>query len=444
MMRRMSGMVCGLAVALFVSAQLQAQVEDSIEAKWYAGAGLGYLNYEGDQVLEDGAFISGRVGYDWNEWWSIEGMLFLAPSLDENFVGDTYFDPATGQDVKREVSQAPQGEQGFGSTFAFGTIVDALFHFTRWERIDPFLAVGGGLTFYGDTINGKDVDASVRAGGGLMYHFNDEWACRGDIRTLISGNSTEVNLIYDVSAIWYWGAHVPAKIVAHGGPLDSDGDGLTDDLENDIGTDPYDPDTDKDGLSDGEEYHQYRTDPLNPDTDYDGLTDGNDEVSKYRTNPLMRDTDNGGVADGHEVIEDGTDPLDPSDDLRLFELNIQFDYNRDVVKQAYFEELSVVAKVLQRNPEASARIEGHADQTSKSKKDYNRDLSERRAQAVLNHLAKQGGIAKSRMAAHGYGFSRPKAPNDPRTGNPVNRRVEIYIRGANGELTDTGTPTVLE
>ena len=33
------------------------------------------------------------------------------------------------------------------------------------------------------------------------------------------------------------------------------------------------------------------------------------------------------------------------------------------------------------------------------------------------------------MEAVGYGFSRPKAPNDPVVGNPVNRRVEVYISG---------------
>ena len=89
-------------------------------------------------------------------------------------------------------------------------------------------------------------------------------------------------------------------------------------------------------MSDGEEVNQYKTDPLNPDTDFDGLKDGYDEVHKYRTNPLIRDTDNGGVADGHEVIEDGTDPLDPADDLILFELNIQFDYDKAVIKSEYY------------------------------------------------------------------------------------------------------------
>jgi hypothetical protein len=58
--------------------------------------------------------------------------------------------------------------------------------------------------------------------------------------------------------------------------LDSDGDGLADTLEsNTVGTDPYDPDTDDDGVGDGVEYnHAPCYDPLVPDSDGDGLCDG--------------------------------------------------------------------------------------------------------------------------------------------------------------------------
>jgi hypothetical protein len=49
------------------------------------------------------------------------------------------------------------------------------------------------------------------------------------------------------------------------------------------------------------------------DSDNDGLTD--DEEILLGTDPLNPDTDNGGVFDGQEVNIDGTDPLDSSDDL---------------------------------------------------------------------------------------------------------------------------------
>jgi len=93
---------------------------------------------------------------------------------------------------------------------------------------------------------------------------------------------------------------------------DSDDDGLTDGEEAILGTDPFDSDTDDDGLTDGEEVEVYGTDPLDPDTDDDGLTDG-DEVQVYGTDPLDPDTDDDGLMDGLEVAL-GTDPLDPDTD----------------------------------------------------------------------------------------------------------------------------------
>ena len=65
--------------------------------------------------------------------------------------------------------------------------------------------------------------------------------------------------------------------VGDGGPSDSDGDGLTDDEEASIGTDPLDEDTDGDGLTDADEVER-GTDPLDEDTDGDGYSDF-DEVA---------------------------------------------------------------------------------------------------------------------------------------------------------------------
>ena len=78
-------------------------------------------------------------------------------------------------------------------------------------------------------------------------------------------------------------------------------------------TDPFNPDTDGDGLTDGEEVKIYGTDPNNPDTDGDGLTDG-DEVHKYHTNPRLADTDGDGLTDGEEVLKYHTDPLNKDTD----------------------------------------------------------------------------------------------------------------------------------
>ena len=114
---------------------------------------------------------------------------------------------------------------------------------------------------------------------------------------------------------------------------------------------------------------------------------------------------------------------------RRFELHLLFDYDKADIKAKDYPDLDTVAKVLARNPGATATIEGHADRRFASKADYNRRLSERRANAVKNYFIGKG-IDASRLRAVGYGFDRPKVKPDLRNGTPENRRVEVYIRGA--------------
>jgi hypothetical protein len=99
---------------------------------------------------------------------------------------------------------------------------------------------------------------------------------------------------------------VPAQVI------DSDSDDLPDAEEAARGTDPQNPDTDGDGLADGQEILTWGTDPQNPDTDGDGLSDGA-EVIDHLTDPTSADTDGDGAPDGLEV-QLGLDPLDPDTD----------------------------------------------------------------------------------------------------------------------------------
>lgn len=89
-------------------------------------------------------------------------------------------------------------------------------------------------------------------------------------------------------------------------PVDTDGDGLSDERETQLGTNPNDADSDDDGLSDGQEVNTYNTNPLDADSDDDTLSDG-DEVNQYGTNPNARDTD-GDTFDDSEELSSGSDP----------------------------------------------------------------------------------------------------------------------------------------
>ena len=107
----------------------------------------------------------------------------------------------------------------------------------------------------------------------------------------------------DTGTLNYW------SLSLHGtnAIVDSDGDGLWDSNETTHNTDPLDPDSDDDGLSDGEEVLDWGTDPNSADSDLDGLSDG-DEVNTYGTNPLDDDSDDDGLSDGDEINIYGTDP----------------------------------------------------------------------------------------------------------------------------------------
>ncbi len=105
----------------------------------------------------------------------------------------------------------------------------------------------------------------------------------------------------------------PAKVnndqILFGQAIDSDKDGLDDVREKEMGADMYSPDTDNDGLSDGDEVVVYKTNPVKADTDDDGLNDG-DEVLIWRTNPINSDTDGDTYPDGTEV-KNGYSPVGP-------------------------------------------------------------------------------------------------------------------------------------
>lgn len=90
-----------------------------------------------------------------------------------------------------------------------------------------------------------------------------------------------------------------------------------------------------------------------------------------------------------------------------------------------------LAQVLQQNPQRTVLIEGFTDSTGSSA--HNQALSERRAGAVQLGLLEQG-IARNRIAIHGYGEAHPVAGNDSTTDRQLNRRVEIVLSEDDGKI----------
>lgn len=105
---------------------------------------------------------------------------------------------------------------------------------------------------------------------------------------------------------------------------------------------------------------------------------------------------------------------------------IHFEVNSDVIDPRSFALLDEVADTLINNPQIKlVEIQGHTD--DRGKRDYNIDLSDRRASSVRRYLI-DSGVEATRLDSKGYGPARPVAPNVTRSGRARNRRVEFHIK----------------
>jgi outer membrane protein OmpA-like peptidoglycan-associated protein len=107
--------------------------------------------------------------------------------------------------------------------------------------------------------------------------------------------------------------------------------------------------------------------------------------------------------------------------------NIFFDSAKAVLLPPSVAELSRLVDILNDNPAMQIEIAGHTD--SEGDDASNLRLSDDRARAVMAYLT-QHGIAAARLRAHGYGETKPVAPNSTKEGRQMNRRVEFTITKA--------------
>jgi len=173
------------------------------------------------------------------------------------------------------------------------------------------------------------------------------------------------------------------KVDGFGCPIDTDGDGVYDYLDQCPNT-PRGVRVDRKGCP--------------PDSDGDGVYDYIDQCP--------------GTPKGAKVNDKGCWVLE----------QIQFDTGKWTIKAQVYPALDDVVAVLKRNPTLRVEIQGHTDNIGSEA--YNRKLSGDRARAVMEYLVKKGVQAK-RLSATGYGSSRPIASNDTSEGRARNRRVEL-------------------
>jgi adhesin transport system outer membrane protein len=110
------------------------------------------------------------------------------------------------------------------------------------------------------------------------------------------------------------------------------------------------------------------------------------------------------------------------------DLNVLFEFNSSVISSNFDQEIANSAAVIRDNPGVQAIVEGHTDNTGTP--EYNKWLSERRAESVRGMLINEHGISPDQVKAVGFGLERPVADNATNEGREINRRVELVLRAA--------------
>jgi OmpA-OmpF porin, OOP family len=222
-----------------------------------------------------------------------------------------------------------------------------------------------------------------------------------------------------------------------GNENDRDGDGILDDVDK-CPDDPEDidqfededgcpdPDNDQDGILDVDDLCP--NDPEDKDgfEDEDGCPDLDNDKDRIKDVddrcPNEPETYNGvedddGCPDRGRVVVTDTK-------IEILD-KVYFEYNKAKIKSESFPILDAVAATLEGNPDiVLIEIQGHTDERGND--DYNLELSDKRAKAVMQYLVDKG-ISENRLTAQGYGETQPILRKKTEEAYAKNRRVEFLI-----------------
>jgi outer membrane protein OmpA-like peptidoglycan-associated protein/opacity protein-like surface antigen len=358
--------------------------------------------------------------------------------------------------------------------------INALVHLTPDHRFDVF--VGGGVGFQRIEVNRPSVAESSGAldmalydnpsmdfianlGPGVTVHLIGPLHVRTDLRWLGSFGDDSTQAKSDSFQNLEWTLGLDLRREADD---DADGDGYKDkvddcpdepedfdDFEDGDGCPEYDNDgdgvmdTDDECPMDPEDRDGFRDRDgcPDPDNDRDEILDIDDDcpddpedVDGFQDGDGCPDPDNDGdgvldendecdgelETDNNYQDEDGCPDEIPQEVVKFTGViqGITFETDKDIIRKSSERILNQALGVLTDFQDVRLEVQGHTD--SAGDDDYNLDLSQRRAQAVVNWFVERG-IDAGRFEPHGFGETRPIATNDTAAGKAENRRVEFQL-----------------
>lgn len=284
-------------------------------------------------------------------------------------------------------------------------------------------------------IDGKNHDDFINYAVGIKFSLNKTNDSDGD------GIPNRNDLCPNSFGKSFWGCP------------DSDGDGIVDNEDacpGEAGGSALNgcPDSDRDGIENSRDECPNEAGsianngcPVESDTDSDGITDDEDACPNspgdISNNGCPEDADGDGIANIDDrcpqvagvATNDGCPEKKELDenvkvDLQNIIESLQFTISSSNIDPSSFDELDRLAQIMNDDQELRLIIRGHTDNTGNS--NTNLELSVDRANSVKQYLVDKG-VQARRIAAFGYGETRPVASNDTPEGRLQNRRVELDL-----------------
>ena len=322
-------------------------------------------------------FINPTIGYQW-----FNNDRYLDDSELAGLALEYHYNKEFGVELKY-FNSSPDGDDGNIDADLNQLMIEGLKILDNYGQFQPHLAAGLSHADFDYDVGGSNKETQITAGGGVRYWLSERWSTKADLRAVYSIDEGDTDQLLTVAISYAFGNHKPVKA-----QLDSSAT------------------TPKPAA------------PINKplkDSDGDGITDDMDQCPNT---PLEKTVDEAGCM--KKLVVNKTISID-----------VKFASASHIIAKEYLDEIGKVANFMQQYPTVSGVIEGHTDSVGAST--YNKQLSQRRANAVRQVLIELFEIEPERLDASGYGEERPVADNNTAEGRSLNRRV-VAVFGA--EVTE--------
>lgn len=290
-----------------------------------------------------------------------------------------------------------------GDTYITRALINGVYTFDALNNnLIPFAKIGLGYEFVSDELKNYNEDGFVfDIGAGFKVPLTNNWALKAEAIYLAKFENAHnsnfdnnfiglVGLTYSFGAQKVQTAPEPKEVVVEKPKIDSDNDGVYDEMDKCPNTPP--------GVQVDEEGCK-----LFLDDDKDGVENS---LDKCPNTPI-------GV------------PVNPDGCPKTINLNITFETDSYKVKEESLPKIEEFANFMKKYKKYTAEIVGHTDNVGSET--YNKKLSQKRAEEVKRLLIERG-VEASRLKAIGMGELDPIASNDTPEGRAKNRRVEARLK----------------